>query len=137
MNKQIVKNAWRSLRKTVQKHSPEILTGIGIAGMIATAAIAVKATPKALKMIEEKEGEVGKSLTGPEVVKTTWKCYIPAAVSGVCSAACIIGASSINARRNTALVTAPIPFRRQHSKSIKVKLSKLWAKRKSRLFGMQ
>lgn len=106
MNKQIVKNAWRSLRKTVQKHSPEILTGIGIAGMIATAAIAVKATPKALKMIEEKESEVGKSLTGPEVVKTTWKCYIPAAVSGVCSAACIIGASSINARRNAALVTA-------------------------------
>ena len=106
MNKQIVKNAWRSLRKTVQKHSPEILTGIGIAGMIATAAIAVKATPKALRMIEEKEQEVGKPLTGPETVKTAWKCYIPAAVSGVCSAACIIGASSINARRNAALVTA-------------------------------
>ena len=56
MNKQIVKNAWRSLRKTVQKHSPEILTGIGIAGMIATAAIAVKATPKALrKMIKRRK----------------------------------------------------------------------------------
>ena len=41
-----------------------------------------------------------------EIVKTTWKCYIPAAVTGVCSAACIIGASSISARRNAALVTA-------------------------------
>ena len=89
MNKQIVKNAWRSLRKTVQKHSPEILTGIGIAGMIAMAAIAVKATPKALRMIEEKEQEVGKPLTGPETVKTAWKCYIPAAVSGVCACNCL------------------------------------------------
>lgn len=105
-NKQIVKSAWRSLRKTVQKHGPEILTGIGIAGMIAASVMAVRATPKALRMIEDKENEIGKPLTGTETVKTTWKCYIPAAISGVCSAACIIGASSINARRNAALVTA-------------------------------
>ena len=29
-----------------EKHSPEILTGIGIAGMITTTVMAVKATPK-------------------------------------------------------------------------------------------
>ena len=57
-------------------------------------------------MVDDKEIEDGKRLTTSEIVKTTWKCYIPAAVTGVCSAACIIGASSISARRNAALVTA-------------------------------
>ena len=32
----------------VSKRSPEILTGLGIAGMITTTVLAVKATPKAL-----------------------------------------------------------------------------------------
>lgn len=106
MNKQAISNALKALQKTVKKHSPEILTGIGIAGMTAAAVMAVKATPKALRMVDEKEIRDGKRLTTGEIVKTTWKCYIPAAVTGVCSAACIIGASSISARRNAALVTA-------------------------------
>ena len=106
MNKQAISNALKALQKTVKKHSPEILTGIGIAGMAAAAVMAVKATPKALRMVDEKEIRDGKRLTTGEIVKTTWKCYIPPVVAGVCSAACIIGASSISARRNAALVTA-------------------------------
>lgn len=90
----------------VKKHSPEILTGLGIAGMITTTVLAVKATPKALKAIEAKCEEEGVEKLPPvEVIKTTWKCYIPAAITGVTSAACIIGASSIHAGRNAALVT--------------------------------
>ena len=106
MNKQAIANTLKSLQKTMRKHSPAILTGIGIAGMAAAAVMAVRATPKALRMVDDKEIEDGKRLTTSEIVKTTWKCYIPAAVTGVCSAACIIGASSISARRNAALVTA-------------------------------
>lgn len=106
MNKQAISNALKALQKTVKKHSPEILTGIGIAGMTAAAVMAVKATPKALRMVDEKEIRDGKRLTTGEIVKTTWKCYIPPVVTGVCSAARIIGASSISARRNAALVTA-------------------------------
>ena len=36
-----------------EKNSPAILTGLGIAGGITTTVLAVKATPKALKLIEE------------------------------------------------------------------------------------
>lgn len=36
-----------SVAENREKHSPEILTGIGIAGMTAAAVMAVKATPKA------------------------------------------------------------------------------------------
>lgn len=89
------------------KHSPEILTGIGTAGMIATTVLAVKATPKALTLIAEKKDEENvDELTPIETVKVAWKCYIPAAVTGVASIACIIGASSVNARRNAVLATA-------------------------------
>ena len=95
-----------SIKSTIVSHSPEILTGIGIAGMIATSIMAVKATPKAIKLIEEKEKEVGDKLTPIETIKATWKCYIPATVTCVTSTACLIGASSVNARRNAALATA-------------------------------
>lgn len=42
----------RSMGMALQKHSPEILTGIGIAGMITTTILAVRATPKALLLKE-------------------------------------------------------------------------------------
>jgi ribosomal protein L9 len=94
----------------VSKHSPELLTGLGIAGMITTTVLAVKATPKALDLIEQKREELypesTQKLSPAETVKATWKCYVPAAVTGVTSVACLIGASSVNARRNAALATA-------------------------------
>ena len=106
MNKQTIANALKGVPKILKRHSPEILTGIGIAGMIFTTITAVKATPKALQLVDEREIKEGKRLTNAEIVKTTWKCYIPAAVTGMCSVGCLIGASSVNARRNAALATA-------------------------------
>lgn len=97
----------KDAKKSIKKHSPEILTGIGIAGMIASTVMAVRATPKAIKLIEEKREETGyQSLSKTEMVKTTWKCYIPATVTGITSIACLIGASSVNIKRNAALATA-------------------------------
>jgi hypothetical protein len=91
----------------VSKHSPEILTGIGTAGLITTTVLAVKATPKALKLIEEaKEEQNIDKLTAVDTVKTTWKCYIPAAATCIASVACIIGASSVSVRRNATLAAA-------------------------------
>lgn len=97
----------KNVQTEVLKHSPEILTGIGIAGMITTTVLAVKATPKALTLMEEKKWNLEvEKLTPIETVKTTWKCYIPAAITGIVSIGCLIGASSVNARRNAALATA-------------------------------
>lgn len=103
MDKTILVNAVRDLRITMKRHSPEILTGAGIAGMITATVMAVRATPKALRLMEERET---KPLTPIEKIKTTWKCYIPATAVGCVSVACLIGASSVNIRRNAALATA-------------------------------
>lgn len=106
MKKEITKS-FLSLKTAIKKHSPEILTGIGIAGMITTTVMAVRATPKALILIEERKEEIGaEKLEAMDMVKTTWACYIPAAITGTLSVACLIGASSVNARRNAALATA-------------------------------
>ena len=108
---------------TLKKHSPEILTGIGITGMVTTTIFAVKATPKALMLIEEEKRKKNtelleqsrndetvdiqriEKLTPVETIKTVWRCYIPTAVLGAASLACLVGASSVSARRNAALAT--------------------------------
>lgn len=97
----------KSVRTTLSKHSPEILVGIGISGMVATTILAVRATPKALVLIEEaKREKESDSLTPVETIQAAWKCYIPAAVTGMASIACIIGSNSVNAKRSAALATA-------------------------------
>ena len=107
MNKAGLKRTIKSAERVLTKYSPGILTGIGIAGMIGATFMAVKATPKALYLIETKkeESEV-EELTPVETIKTCWKCYIPATLTTVVSAACLIGASTVSAKRNAALATA-------------------------------
>lgn len=107
MGKLSLKNMASDVKSTMVKNAPGILVGVGIVGMVGTTILAVRATPKAIKLIENKKRELEvDSLTPVETVKTTWKCYIPAAVTGVTSTACLIGASSVSARRNAALATA-------------------------------
>lgn len=104
-----MKNNFQTVIKTIgfgiKKHTPNMLTGIGIAGMIATTVLAVKATPKAMRLIEQKKEECDE-VTKTEIIKTAWKPYIPAVITGVMSITCIIGTSSINHKRNVALTTA-------------------------------
>lgn len=106
-----VTNFIKSTKKFLGKHSPEILTGIGVTGMITATVLAVKATPKALELIKEERDELypldeSIKLTPVETVKAAWKPYIPAVITGIGSIACVIGASAVNHKRNAALATA-------------------------------
>lgn len=107
MNSSKMSGFFKKIQTLVSKNSPEILTGIGIAGMITTTILAVKATPKAIYILEdlENEMEVDKIPT-KEAVKAVWKCYVPAVVTGSISILCIVGGSSVNIRKNAALATA-------------------------------
>lgn len=107
MNKSNLSNFVKSTKAVLVEHSPEILTGIGIAGMVTSTVLAVRATPKALQLIEAKKREERKDdLTPLETVEATWKCYIPSTVICAASIGCLIGSSSVHARRNAALATA-------------------------------
>ena len=99
--------AAKSIKGVLERHAPEILTGIGVAGMVTSTVLAVKATPKACLLINDRKDELEvEKLPVTELVKTTWKCYIPAVVTCGASIACLVGASSVNFKRNAALATA-------------------------------
>lgn len=99
-----MKKIFKRVGGVVSKNSTTILTGIGVAGVFTTAVLGIKETPKAIRLMDEYKKEHGiDKMTKKEVIKTTWKCYIPAAASFVLSSACIIGAQKVNLRRNAAL----------------------------------
>ena len=55
MSKQSMSDVVNGISLFIKKRGPEILTGIGIAGMVTTTVLAVKATPKAMQLVKEKE----------------------------------------------------------------------------------
>ena len=104
MNKSKISLIFSGIKSAVVKHCPEILTGMGIAGMITAGVLAVQATPKALKLIEDKKREKNSDkLTAADTVKTAGLCYVPSILTAVVSSACIVGASAVNQKRNAAL----------------------------------
>jgi len=103
MNNQLTK-----LSAFATKNSPTILTGLAVAGLVSTVISAINATPKALNLLEAERGEShndADELTKLDVIRITWKCYIPATAIGITTILCIIGANSINLRRTAALAS--------------------------------
>jgi hypothetical protein len=94
--------------QSASKNSTTILSGAAVIGVIATAALAVKATPKAYSRIAELEDMRVEDDIVPlkEKITETWKFYIPAGIVGCCTIACIIGSNQIGLRRNAAMLGA-------------------------------
>lgn len=90
----------------VKRNSATILTCVGAAGVVATTVTAVKATPKALLLLEKAKEEKGEELTKLEAVKIAGPVYIPAAVLGVSTLACIFGANVLNKRAQASIMSA-------------------------------
>ena len=99
-------NLLSSSKLFLRKNGSTILTCVGGAGVVATAVMAVKATPKALLLLEEAKKEKGEELTKVEVVKTAGLAYVPTAIMGVSTIACIFGANILNKRQQAALTSA-------------------------------
>lgn len=93
-------------QKFVKRNSSTILTCVGGVGVVATSVMAVKATPKAMRLLEEAKQEKGEDLTKLEVVKVAGPAYIPAVLIGASTIACIFGANALNKQQQAALVSA-------------------------------
>ena len=102
-----LKSVKTSLSAGLKKYSPEILTGIGVGGFVGAIILGIKATPRACELIEERKLDERKDkLTKREIIQTTWKCYVPTAVTAVTATACVVGAAAENNKRNAALMAA-------------------------------
>ena len=107
MGKKEITAFFKRAGNTINKYGPEIMLGLGLTGFVSTIAFSIDATPKAVKLMEMRKEELEVEKLPPvEVVKTTWKCYIPAAITGTLSVGCILGSYSVNMKRNAALATA-------------------------------
>lgn len=92
--------------------SSVILTCFGAVGVIATTILAVKATPKAMKLIEEEkrnrseEDQDETPMRPLDYVKVAWKPYIPTLAVGASTIACIFGANVLNRKTQASLMSA-------------------------------
>lgn len=88
------------------RNGSTILTCLGGAGVITTTVLAVKATPKAMYLIEAAKKEKENDLSKREVIAVAWKPYIPTIIVGSATLACIFGANVLNKRHQASLASA-------------------------------
>lgn len=109
MNKSTLSAIGKQIQTSFVKHSPEILTGIGIAGMLVATGTAVRVTPKAIQLLDEKKKETeAEKLTLLETIRTAGFCYIPVVIISGLSVICLIGANTVHTKRHAALTAAYI-----------------------------
>ena len=99
-------NLINSSKLFLRRNSPTILTFLGAAGVVATSITAVKATPKAMALLEKTKEEKGEELTKLEMVKVAGPAYIPAIAIGASTIACIFGANALNKKTQASIMSA-------------------------------
>lgn len=131
---EIVNNVTRKLYKVkfkMKKHSPELLVGAGVVGVVASTVLACKATLKVNQVLEESRTNIDKIHTAKETGVTEAgleyseddakkdltviyiqsglklaKLYAPAVAIGAASIGAIVGGHTILRKRNIALAAA-------------------------------
>lgn len=110
------------------KYSPQILFGLGLAGVVTSTVLACKATLKVDEILEKSQGDIDKvrkaeETLDPEVYTKQMyqkdlavaygrrgldmaKLYGPAALIGVAGVSCLLGSHIVLSKRNIAVVAA-------------------------------
>ena len=109
-----IKSKAKQVVDKVDTKRPEIFTGLGIILGVSAAIKACKATPEALKLIDdakkakeqEADDQESAELSVYETVQAGIKPYIPSLLMGAGSVALILCANHINFKRTAALSTA-------------------------------
>ena len=117
----------RSSKLFFKRNSATILTCVGGVGVVATAVMAVKATPKALQVIEQAREEKQEDLTKLEIVEVAGPAYIPAIITGAATLICIFGANVLNKRQQVAVMSAYALLDRSY-KEYRNKVDELYGK---------
>lgn len=95
---------------SANENMPELVMGVGLGLMFIAIGHAIGATKKASEAVEAAKEDLGMGpedeLPPKEVLKTTWKYYIPTVVAAAVGAGCIVKSDSIHQKRNAALAAA-------------------------------
>lgn len=96
----------RRTKLFVSRNGSTILTCVGGVGLVATAVLTAKATPKAMTRVENARDEKGSELTKVETVIAAAPAYIPPIITGIATLTCMFGANALNKRQQASLVSA-------------------------------
>lgn len=103
---QKVKVLVKGAGKAISDNSTSILTAVAVVGVATTTVMAVKATPKALSLLEAEEAKLSEELTVQQKARVVIPVYMPALSVGAATVACVFAANAIGTKRNAALVGA-------------------------------
>lgn len=117
-----------NLEYFLRKHSPTILSIASGIGLVTTTILSIKATTKAVKILEDEKRQRSKrvmrdfyadnekyqiedvvvcdNLSLSDTIKLTWKPYIPTFLSGFTTLICIFGNNYLNKRIQMSLISA-------------------------------
>lgn len=94
--------------RQLYRSSPTILTVVASVGVVTTTIMAVRATPKAIKILKEAELEKGEDLSKLEIIRAAGPIYIPSVLLGVSTIACIFGANAKDKVEKNPVVTREV-----------------------------
>lgn len=120
-----MKGLVRSSQTFIKRNASTILTVVGGVGVVTTTVLGIKATPKALTLLENAKKEKGEELTTLEKVKVATPVYIPTTISGVATLVCVFGANVLNKRYQASLISAYALLDNSY-KEYKVKVEELY-----------
>lgn len=95
-----------NVQQFIKRNASTILTCIGAVGVVATAVMAAKESPKALTLLKDAKEEKGEDLTKWEKVKIAGPVYIPSVITGAATIACIFGSNVISKHQQATLMSA-------------------------------
>jgi Family of unknown function (DUF6353) len=93
----------------IQENSTTVLTGVGVAGVVATAVLTGRSSFKAAEIIKQEKDMVvahDEEFTTIDKVRLVWKVYIPPVLVGAGTIASVIAANRLASRKIAALVVA-------------------------------
>lgn len=94
-----MKERFKKVKDILGKKSPEILLGVGLVGIVATAVLAAVGATKTKEELDEKEQNTEETVDKKEIVKVYAKNYAPAAAVGAVTIFCIVRSHVTMTRR--------------------------------------
>lgn len=90
----------------LKRNGGTILTVLGCVGVTATTIVAIKSTPKALKLLNDAKEEKGDELTALETIKIAGPVYIPTITLGSITIMCVLSANMLNNKKQASIAGA-------------------------------
>lgn len=106
-----IQNAISTVGLSINRNSPSILIGLGLSGLVGSIFLAVKATPRAIEILEGEAYRQFKDHGGPEdldiktKIELVWPVYLPTASTATMAIFAVLLGNKIHLRRAAALAS--------------------------------